>query len=90
MAQESGQTVKPSRRRYANAADVLPPDVYREVRKHFTGVLYVGRRGMYYQDRARMVGELHAAGVSIREIAKAAGISVRRVHQILAEGKEKK
>lgn len=90
MAQESETRVRKDRRRYANAADVLPPDVYREVRKHFTGVLYVGSRGMYYQDRARMVGELHQRGVSIREIAKAAGISTRRVHQILEAAREKK
>ena len=89
MAQTSEARVKKNKRRYANAAEVLPPDVYREVRKHYIGVLYVGRNAMYAQEREDLVIQLREGGVSIREIAKAADVSIRRVFQIIADAKKK-
>ena len=89
MAQTGEARVKKSRRRYANAAAVLPPDVYREVRKHYIGVLYVGRNAMYAQEREDLVMQLRESGVSIQDIATAAGVSPRRVSQIIADAKKK-
>ncbi len=89
MAQTSEARVKKNKRRYANAAEVLPPDVYREVRKHYIGVLYVGRKGMYPKERESLVVQLRESGVSIQDIATAAGVSPRRVSQIIADAKKR-
>ena len=95
MAQESAEgritgrwpvvSDQPPRRRYANAADVLPRELFRAVQKHFVGTLYVGSESVFHKERERIVRQLHAQGVSSSEIANAAGVSMRRVQQILAK-----
>ena len=72
-------------RRYANAKDVLPPDLFSEVQQHFTGLLWVPANTHFYETRRKLVLALTDQGVSTREIGKLAGVTTRRVRQILAE-----
>ena len=73
------------KRRYANAKDVLPPELFREVQQHFTGLLWVPANTQFYETRRKLVLALTDQGVSTREIGKLAGVTTRRVRQILAE-----
>ena len=70
-------------KRYANAQEVLPADLLAQVQQYHTGLLWIpavktnaGRR--------ELVVTLHGQGLQPRHIAALAGISVRRVQQILA------
>ena len=89
MAEAHHTPVSPPRRPYANAASVLPPELCREVCKHHHGILYVGRSPLDGEQRAALVVGLCREGTPHREIALAAGISVRRVQQILATARAK-
>ncbi len=71
--------------RYANAQDVLPPDLFREIQQHFTGLLWVPAHTQFYETRRKLVLALTDQGISTREIGKLAGVTPRRVRQILAE-----
>ncbi len=71
--------------RYANAQDVLPPELFSEVQQHVTGLLWVPSHTQFYETRRKLVLALTDQGVSTREIAKLAGVTPRRVRQILAE-----
>ena len=83
MAEENHR--RPLSRRYANANEVLPPELYRQVQEHFTGLLWVSPDTQFYAERRRLVLALRDQGVSTTEIAKLAGITPRRVRQILAK-----
>ena len=89
MAETHQTEARPLRRSYANAAEVLPPDLFREVQKHFVGTLYVGSEGMFLRERERLVLALKAKGIAVREIARMAGITTRRVHQIVRAAKDR-
>lgn len=78
----------PGRRRYANAADVLPRELFRAVQKIFVGTLYVGSEGVFHKEREQLVLALKAKKVPVREIAAMAGITTRRVHQIVRAAKD--
>jgi hypothetical protein len=73
---------------YQNARSVLPPELLAEIQKHCSGLLWIPPTGQFFRDRRRLVQALKEQGVPTREIARLAGISHRRVNQILAAKKE--
>jgi len=75
------------KRDYANAKDVLPPDLLRTVQEHFTGLLWVPSDTCFYHERRRLVLALKDQGISTREIARLSGVTPRRVRQIFAESR---
>jgi len=82
MAEENEeQKVK---RDYANAKDVLPPELLRAVQEHFIGLLWVPSDTCFYHERRRLVLALKEQGISTREIARLSGVTPRRVRQIVA------
>ena len=76
--------------RYANAKNVLPPDLLREVQQHVTGMLWVPANTQFFETRRKLVLALTDQGVSTREIGKLAGVTPRRVRQILAKDRASK
>jgi len=82
MAEENEeQKVK---RDYANAKDVLPPELLRAVQEHFIGLLWVPSDTCFYHERRQLVIALHEQGINTKEIAQLSGVTTRRVNQILA------
>ena len=71
-------------KRYANAENILPADLLKEVQKYHTGILWIPTPSRFYQERRQLVIALHMQGILTKEIANLAGITVRRVNQILA------
>ncbi len=69
---------------YANARDVLPKELFEEVKKHYTGMLYISDR-MHPKDKRKLVIMLCEQKTDARDIASITGLSVRRVHQIIAQ-----
>ena len=85
MAQENEpQNMK---RPYANARDVLPPEVLDTVQRYFTGLLWVPSDVGFYEERRKLVLALKGQGVPTREIARLSGVTPRRVRQIVAQGR---
>ena len=70
--------------KYANAKDVLPEELLKEVRKYFTGTLYVEDENNSAK-RRQMVLTLFEAEMPTKEIAKIVGICRERVNQIVAD-----
>lgn len=58
------------KRPYANARDVLPPEVLDTVRRHFSGLLWVPSDVGFYEERRKLVLALKDQGVPTREIAR--------------------
>jgi hypothetical protein len=81
----------PERRTYANAREVLPPDLLAAVQQHFSGgALYIPPPAVrYYVERRKLVLALHIQGVGTAEIARMACVTPRRVLQILAQAMKK-
>jgi len=73
---------------YQNARDVLPDDLLRELRRYHTGALYVPAGDSKFE-REALVVSMHERGVTRKEISQLAGISIRRVSQIIRESKNK-
>lgn len=71
-------------KKYANAENILPADLLKEVQKYHTGILWIPTPSRFYQERRQLVIALQMQGVPTKEIANLAGITVRRVNQILA------
>lgn len=69
---------------YLNGREVLPPDVLAEVQKHASGLIWIPSPKTFYQERRQLILTLREQGVPTREIARLAGISVRRVNQVVA------
>ena len=65
---------------YANAHDVLPAPLLREVQKHWQGTLYVPPP-LYSSSNERVLNAIRS-GIPAKEVAEQCGISVRRVYQI--------
>ena len=65
---------------YANAHDVLPAPLLREVQKHWQGTLYVPPP-LYSSSNDRVLNAIRS-GLPAKEVAEQCGISVRRVYQI--------
>jgi CRP-like cAMP-binding protein len=72
-------------KRYANAGKILPKDLLEEVQKYHTGVLWIPCPSRFYKERRQLVIALHEQGVNTKEIANLAGVTTRRVNQILAD-----
>jgi len=73
---------------YQNARDVLPAELLRELRRYHTGALYVPAGDSKFERQALVVS-MHERGATRKEISQLAGISVRRVSQIIRESKNK-
>ena len=71
-------------RPYANARVVLPPALLEAVREIFTRPLWVPCDSGFYEERRRLVLALKEQGISTNEVARLAGITPRRVRQIVA------
>ena len=76
------------RNKYAHAKDVLPPGLLKAVQKHFTGLLWIPGGEAFYQERSELIATLKLQGLLTHEIARLAGLSPRRVRQILTEDDE--
>ena len=74
-------------RPYANAKDVLPPELLRTLQQHFTGLLWVPADTHFHAVRRKLVLALRDQGLSAIEIAPLAGVTPRRVRQILAKAR---
>ncbi len=72
------------KKKYANAEKILPKELLKEVQKYHTGVLWIPTPSRFYQERRMLVIALQGQGINTREIAQLAGITIRRVNQILA------
>jgi len=72
-------------KRYANAGKILPEKLLEEVQKYHTGVLWIPCPSRFYKERRQLVIALHEQGVNSTEIAHLAGVTTRRVNQILAD-----
>jgi hypothetical protein len=73
---------------YANAKDVLPDDLLREVKKHHTGFLWIPKDESREKKR-KLVIALHGEGMTANEISRVAGLSARRISQMIKEHKIK-
>ncbi|MDD5699394.1 MAG: hypothetical protein PHH77_12340 [Victivallaceae bacterium] len=71
-------------RNYANAKDVLPPELLDQVREHFTGNLYIPGKDDAHQKRELII-TLAKSGADAAEIARIAGVTTRRVNQVIAK-----
>lgn len=69
---------------YLNGREVLPPDVLSEVQKHACGLIWIPSPKTFYQERRQLILTLREQGVPTKEIARLAGLSVRRVNQVAA------
>lgn len=74
---------------YVNAKKVLPLELIEEIKKYYTGPLYIPK-GHKSHDRRRLVIALKEQNTSTTEIAQLAGLTTRRVQQILLDEKRKK
>ena len=86
MAEDNGN--RRLNRRYANARDVLPPELLCTVQQHFAGLLWVPAGTHLYAVRRKLVLALRDQGVHTQEIAQLAGVTTRRVRQILAQARD--
>ena len=71
-------------RSYLNGREVLPPDVLAEVQKHASGLIWIPSPKTFFRERRQLILTLRGQGVPTREIARLAGISVRRVNQVVS------
>ena len=86
MAKDNGP--RRLNRRYANARDVLPPELLCAIQQHFAGLLWIPAGTHLYAVRRKLVLALRDQGVHTREIAQLAGVTPRRVRQILARARD--
>jgi hypothetical protein len=71
-------------KKYANAEKILPADLLKQVQQYHTGILWIPTPSRFYKERRQLVVALHHQGIESREIADLAGVTIRRVNQILA------
>ncbi len=71
-------------KKYANAENILPAELLKQVQQYHTGILWIPTPSRFYKERRQLVIALHMQGIVSREIADLAGVTVRRVNQILA------
>lgn len=69
---------------YVNAKDVLPHELFLEVKKWYNGVLYVPKDSER-EARRKLVISLWEKKTPAGDIALITELSVRRVHQIIAQ-----
>lgn len=68
---------------YKNAADVLPPQLLKEVQQCHVGLLWVPASSDFYEKRDAGIEALYRRGVGTAEIAGLSQVTERRVRQIL-------
>jgi hypothetical protein len=68
---------------YANAAEILPSDLVRQIQKYHCGLIWVPSPSNFYQERKDLVIGMFKRGIPTKEIAALAGVSTRRVNQVL-------
>lgn len=73
---------------YRNAAEVLPPELLAQVRKHHVGRLWVPKTDDYHKERVRLIKELLRRGVPTAEVARLSRLTQRRVQQIRKQMRE--
>jgi len=73
---------------YANAKDVLPPELFEQVQKHYTGNLYVPGKNDAKHKRELII-TLAKSGADTAEIASIAGVSTRRVNQVISKKRKR-
>jgi len=76
------------KKHYANAKDVLPLELIEQIRKHYTGMLYISGEDTRGRKR-QLIINLAKQGASTAEIAAIVGVSSRRVNQILTRKRRK-
>ena len=67
---------------YSNAADVLPPELLREVQKHWRGLLYVPPADSPQKEDAEFTRTMIRSGCPASNVASVTGITLGRVYQI--------
>jgi hypothetical protein len=79
-----------TRKSYANAHEVLPPELLASIQQHFgCGLLYIPPPAApYYAERRQLVLALSAQGVKTAEIARLACVTPRRVRQIRVQAEK--
>lgn len=70
--------------KYTNAEKVLPRELLREIQKHYNGQLRLPAPGCFYKEVKQLMIALKELGVETGKIASLAGVTRRRVNQILA------
>lgn len=76
--------MKGQMKRYANAEKILPAELLKKVQQYHTGILWIPTPSRFYMERRQLVIALHLQGIAGKEIADLAGVTLRRVNQILA------
>ncbi len=71
-------------KKYANAEEILPAELLKQVQQYHTGILWVPTPSRFYKERHQLVIALHMQGIPSKEIADLAGVTIRRVNQILS------
>jgi len=72
-------------KKYANAEHILPRELLKEVQKYHSGILWIPAPGSFYKERRQLVIAMKSQGIETDEIASLAGITRRRVNQILVD-----
>jgi len=74
---------------YANAAEVLPKELFNELRKHCTGMMLYVPEGVHHKEKRKLAMILHNQQTDVKAISSIVGLSTRRVLQIIAEERDK-
>lgn len=77
-------------KKYANAKDVLPRNLYEQVKQHFTGLLYIPGEHTRDPGKREIIISLAKQGASAQEIANIMDVTPRRVNQIIAGRRKRK
>jgi len=75
--------------KYANAKDVLPAELFEEVKKHYSGGMLYVPEGTHHREKRKLVVLLYRQKADVKEIASIVGLSRRRIFQIIAEERYK-
>lgn len=73
--------------RYVNAQACLPPELFAEVQKHCSGLLWVTPANNRRGQKRRVIQEMLRAGHSPRSLASLLDISASYIRRIAAEKK---
>lgn len=74
------------KRKYVNAMDVLPRDLFLQLQKVYQGYLYVpASASAKNQKKKELICKLIEDGAPVSEVAKSAGLTERRIRQIVKE-----
>lgn len=75
---------------YANAAEILPDELLKEVQRYFPdGLLWVPKGGFDHKERADLAVKLIEKGAPVKEVAELAKMSPRHVRRLVKKHAEK-